>query len=264
MNDFGARGDAPTHHLLLDWLSAELIRQKWSRKGMIRLIVSSAAYQQSSVHRPEMADIDPGNQLLNRQNRYRVEAEIIRDLALGSSGMLSRKVGGPSVFPPLPAGVAALSYANNFKWNTSKGEDRYRRGLYTFFKRTSPHPNLITFDCPDSNVTCVKRNISNTPLAALTTLNNAIYDEAAKALAKRMMTERSDDTERIRHGFRICVARPSSPNEESAFTKLLQQAKQFYTANTTEAKTFNGNVEARAWATVARIMLNMDEFLTRE
>jgi hypothetical protein len=264
MNDFGARGDAPTHPLMLDWLSAEFIRQKWSRKEMIRLIVSSATYQQSSIHRPELADVDANNQLLHRQNRHRVEAEIIRDLALGASGLLSRKVGGPSVFPPLPAGVAALSYANNFKWNTSKGEDRYRRGLYTFFKRTSPHPNLITFDCPDSNVTCVKRNISNTPLAALTTLNNEIYNEAAKALAKRMMSEQAVDTERIRYGFRICTARPSTLNEEVAFTKLLQQAKKYYTGNTLEAKAYNGNAEASAWATVARIMLNMDEFLTRE
>ena len=231
---------------------------------MIRLIVSSAAYQQSSVYRPELADIDANNQLLHRQNRFRVEAEIIRDLALGASGLISHKVGGPSVFPPLPAGVAALSYANNFKWNTSKGEDRYRRGLYTFFKRTSPHPNLITFDCPDSNVTCVKRNISNTPLAALTTLNNAIYNGAAKALAKRMMTERAAEIKRIRYGFRICVTRPPTLDEEAAFTKLLQQANQFYTANVTEAKDYNGNAEASAWATVARIMLNMDEFFTRE
>ena len=231
---------------------------------MIRLIVNSATYQQSSIHRPELADIDANNQLLHRQNRYRVEAEIIRDLALGASGLLSRKIGGPSVFPLLPAGVAALSYANNFKWNTSKGEDRYRRGLYTFFKRTSPHPNLIAFDCPDSNVTCVKRNISNTPLAALTTLNNKIYNETAKALAKRMMTERTAATERIRHGFRICVTRPPTLDEEAAFTKLLQQANQFYTANVTEAKAYNGNTEAGAWASVARIMLNMDEFFTRE
>ena len=110
-----------------------------------------------------------------RLNRFRVEAEIGRDLSLAAAGLLSDKVGGPSVFPPLPAGIAGLSYANSFKWNVSKGTDRYRRGLYTFFKRTSPHPNLLTFDCPDSNVACVKRNRSNTPLAALTTLNNATY-----------------------------------------------------------------------------------------
>ena len=264
MNDFGARGDAPTHPLLLECLATELVLKKWSRKDIIRLIVNSATYQQSSIHRPEYTDIDPNNQLLHRQNRFRVEAEIIRDLALDTGGLRSRKVGGPSVFPPLPLGVAALSYANNFKWNTSKGEDRYRRGLYTFFKRTSPHPNLITFDCPDSNVTCVKRNISNTPLAALTTLNNLTYDEAAKALAKRMMAERSTDTERIRHGFRICVTRHSKPNEEAAFRKLLQRAKQFYTANTKEANAYNGSTQASAWSAVARIMLNMDEFLTRE
>ena len=164
MNDFGARGDAPSHPALLNWLAGEFVQLKWSRKAMIRLITQSATYQQSSRHRPELSEIDPNNHLLHRQNRFRVQAETIRDLTLAASGQLSAKIGGPSVFPPLPPGVAELSYANNFKWKTSNGEDQFRRGMYTFFKRTSPHPNLITFDCPDSNVTCVKRNISNTPL----------------------------------------------------------------------------------------------------
>ncbi len=149
---------------------------------MIRLITQSATYQQASIHPPELAHTDPNNHLLHRQNRFRVEAEIVRDLTLGASGQLSLKIGGASVYPPLPSGVAELSYANNFKWAVSRGEDRYRRGMYTFFKRTSPHPNLITFDCPDSNVTCVKRNISNTPIAALATLNNSVFTDAAKAV----------------------------------------------------------------------------------
>jgi mono/diheme cytochrome c family protein len=264
MNDFGVRGDAPTHPALLDWLATEFIRRKWSRKDMIRLIVGSATYRQSSAHRPELADIDPNNRLWHRQNRFRVEAEIIRDLALSASGLLSRKVGGPSVFPPLPAGVAALSYANNFKWKTSQGVDRYRRGLYTFFKRTSPHPNLLLFDCPDSNVTCVKRNISNTPLAALTTLNNEVYTEAAKALAQRMMKVAPTDTGRITHGFRLCVARAPSVAEHAALTRLFKKAKSYYQANAAEAKVFGGNPEASAWTATARVLLNLDEFITRE
>ena len=264
MNDFGVRGDAPTHPELLDWLALELVKHKWSRKAMIRLIVSSATYRQSSVHRPEMAALDPGNLLLHRQNRFRVEAEIIRDLNLAASGLLARQIGGPSVFPPLPSGVAALSYANNFKWVTSKGENRYRRGLYTFFKRTSPHPNLITFDCPDSNVTCVKRTRSNTPLAALTTLNNEVFIESAKALAKHLLKEKSSDAERIVLGFKICVAREPSTNEHDALINLLKQSRAYYATHPLEAKELNGNPEASALTATARVMLNLDEFITRE
>ena len=264
MNDFGLRGDAPSHPELLDWLSAEFIRLKWSRKEMIRLITHSATYRQSSAHRPELAEKDPNNHWLHRQNRFRVEAELIRDLTLAASGQLSRKVGGPSVYPPLPNGVAQLSYANNFKWKTSTGEDRYRRGLYTFFKRTSPHPNLITFDCPDSNVTCVKRNISNTPLAALTTLNNSVFTDSAKAMAKRLIEECETDSERIALGFTLCTAREATPEETAAFTQLLKQARDYYTANDEAAKTFNGDAEASSWAVVTRVFLNLDEFITRE
>ena len=264
VNDFGVRGDAPTHPKLLDWLAAELVRRKWSRKAMIRLIVNSATYRQSSAHRPKMVAHDPSNLLLHRQNRFRVEAEIIRDLNLAASGLLARKVGGPSVFPPLPSGVAALSYANNFKWATSKGEDRYRRGLYTFFKRTSPHPNLITFDCPDSNVTCVKRTRSNTPLAALATLNNEVFTENAKALAKRLLKEKSTDAERIALGFKVCVARKPSADEYTALANLLKQSRDYYAAHAAEAKAFNGDAEASAWTATARVLLNLDEFITRE
>ena len=264
VNDFGVRGDAPTHPELLDWLAAELVKYKWSRKAMIRLIVNSATYRQSSAHRLEMVARDPGNLLLHRQNRFRVEAEIIRDLNLAASGLLARKVGGPSVFPPLPSGVAALSYANNFKWVTSQGENRYRRGLYTFFKRTSPHPNLITFDCPDSNVTCVKRTRSNTPLAALATLNNEVFIEAAKALAKQLLKGKSTDADRIALGFKICVAREPSTDERAALINLLKQTRAYYAAHEAEAKALNGNAEASAWAATARVMLNLDEFITRE
>jgi len=263
-NDFGVRGEAPTHPKLIDWLAGELIQRKWSRKAMIKLIVTSATYRQSSLHRPELRERDPDNKLLHRQNRFRVEAEIIRDLHLAASGLLTDKIGGPSVFPPLPTGVAALSYANNLKWNTSKNEDRYRRGMYTFFKRTSPHPNLTTFDCPDSNVTCVKRGRSNTPLAALATLNNTVFAEAAKAMAKRVIKEKSGDADRIERCFRLCVARPPTSDEHTAFAGLLKSAREYYRSHEPEAKTYNGDPEASAWAATARIMLNMDEFITRD
>ena len=264
MGDFGVRGDSPTHPALLDWLAAEFIQRNWSRKEMIRLITHSATYRQSSAHRPELAEIDPNNILLHRQNRYRVEAEIIRDLSLAVSGQLSTKIGGPSVYPPLPPGVAELSYANNFKWNISTGEDRHRRGMYTFFKRTSPHPNLITFDCPDSNVTCVKRGISNTPLAALTTLNNSVFSDAAKAMAKRLLTEGKTDTERIQLGFLLCTSREASPKELAACEQLLTRARDYYTANKALARDYNGDVESSSWTILTRVFLNLDEFITRE
>jgi mono/diheme cytochrome c family protein len=264
--DFGVRGEPPTHPQLMDWLANHFVHDaKWSRKGLIRLIVHSSTYRQSSAHRSELTELDPNNELLHRQNRFRVEAEIVRDLNLASAGLLSDKVGGPSVFPPMPAGIANLSYANSFKWNVSKGTDRYRRGMYTFFKRTSPHPNLLTFDCPDSNVACVKRNRSNTPLAALTTLNNATYAEAAKAFAKRILKEAPPkDEERISHGFRLCVARSPERSESEAFANLLANSRAWYEKHPEDAKNFAGDVETAAWTATLRIMLNMDEFISRE
>jgi len=216
------------------------------------------------MHRVNLAEVDPDNRLLHRQNRFRVEAEIIRDLTLAASSQLSREIGGSSVYPPLPPGVSELSYANNFKWKTSDGKDRYRRGMYTFFKRTSPHPNLTTFDCPDSNVTCVKRNISNTPIAALATLNNSVFTEAAKAMAKRLMKQHDNDSDRITFGFKLCTAREPTSKEIGAFSSLLRKSRNFYAKNESEAKAFNGDAEASAWANLARIFLNLDEFITRE
>jgi hypothetical protein len=264
--DFGIRGEAPSHPNLLDWLALHFVRDtKWSRKKLIRLIVNSSTYRQSSVHRSEFAQLDPNNKLLHRQNRFRVEAEIVRDLNLAVAGLLSDKVGGPSVFPPLPSGITNLSYANSFKWNLSKGEDRYRRGLYTFFKRTSPHPNLLTFDCPDSNVACVKRNRSNTPLAALVTLNNSTFTEAAKALAKRILADaEKNDRVRIAYGFRLCVSRSPTSHEETAFKDLLAESRSWYADHHEDAKAIAGDPETAAWTATSRILLNMDEFLTRE
>ena len=264
--DFGIRGEAPSHPNLLDWLALHFVRDtKWSRKKLIRLIVNSSTYRQSSVHRSEFAQLDPNNKLLHRQNRFRVEAEIVRDLNLAVAGLLSDKVGGPSVFPPLPFGITNLSYANSFKWNLSKGEDRYRRGLYTFFKRTSPHPNLLTFDCPDSNVACVKRNRSNTPLAALVTLNNSTFTEAAKALAKRILADaEKNDRVRIAYGFRLCVSRSPTSHEVTAFESLLAESRLWYADHHEDAKAIADDPETAAWTATSRILLNMDEFLTRE
>ncbi len=287
VNDFGVRGELPTHPELLDWLAAEYQRLGWSRKALIRLIVSSSTYRQSSVHRSELADVDPNNRLLYRQNRFRVEAEIIRDASLSAAGMLSTKIGGPSVFPPMPKDIAGLSYANNFKWQTSDFEDAHRRGLYTFFKRTAPHPNLVTFDCPDSNTACVIRGTSNTPLQALTTLNNDVFVESSQAMAQRVLLRQfPSDRERLSYAYRLCVARKPNELELNQFASLLDTARSWYqnrssvssnAANDTEevardAENLVGPfridgvevAESAAWVATVRIMMNLDAFVTRE
>jgi hypothetical protein len=237
LNDFGVRGERPTHPELLDWLAWRLPRElKWSRKGLIKEIVMSATYRQASRHREELREIDPTNRWLARQNRVRVEAEVVRDLALASSGLLDPRIGGPSVFPPLPPGVTELSYANNFSWTLSSGGDRYRRGMYTFFKRTAPHPTLITFDCPDSNTTQVGRETSNTPLQALTLLNNVVFAEAAVAMARRVMDEfPGDDADRLRGAFRLTLSRYPEQEELDRFGELLTAARGHYAAHPEDA-----------------------------
>lgn len=271
--DFGVRGMKPTHPELLDWLAAEFMDQGWSRKKLLKLIMTSATHKQESRNREELADIDPKNELLWRQNRLRVEGEVVRDLYLAASGLLSPKVGGPSVFPPMPPDIAALSYAGNFSWKTSEGEDRYRRGLYTFFKRTAPHPDLTTFDCPDANTTNVKRTVSNTPLQALTTLNAEAFAEAAQAMSRRLLTEslKSDD-DRLARAIQLCLTRPPSERELTTLRKLLAESRSYYKAHADEATAAIGKyfikgidrTESAAWVATARIVLNMDEFITRE
>lgn len=290
-NDFGVRGNRPTHPELLDWLAAEFIGVSppvatampgtgrfvpgtpWSRKALIKRIVMSATYQQSSHHRAELNDIDPQNLWLARQNRLRVEGEIVRDISLDLAGLLSKKIGGPSVFPPLPPGIAELSYAGNFRWEPSKGDDRYRRGMYTFFKRTSPHPNLTMFDCPDANLTCVERRISNTPLQALTSLNNEWFAETARALARRLLAVKTnDDRVRLTEAIRLSVARPAHTAELHALSDLLNASRDWYRSHpdqarqlvSTEAAAGVSVEENAAWIATARIVINLDEFITRE
>ena len=272
VNDFGVRGERPTHPQLLDWLASEFMRMGWSRKQLIKLIVMSATYQQSSRQTAELLERDPNNRLLARQNRFRVSAETVRDISLSAAGLLSGKMGGPSVFPPMAPEVAALSYANNFAWKNSEGEDRYRRGLYTFRKRTAQHPNLTTFDCPDANITALSRQTSNTPLQALVTLNNEIFVEAAQAMATRLMKADADDRQRIAHGIRLCIARPASEFEVNRLSELLAAARTAYQADAEAAKQLTNrhhpedvtDAEAAAWVTVCRALLNLDEFIMRE
>jgi len=262
--DFGVRGDKPTHGELIDYLASQFMDKGWSRKQIIREIMNSATYRQRSDARAELLDIDPRNLLLARQNRLRVEAEVVRDLHLAASGLLSHKIGGPSVYPPMPPEIAAVSYANNFKWADSKGEDRYRRGMYTFFKRTAPYPDLMTFDCPDANTASIRRTVSNTPLQALTTLNAGTFNEASRALAAKALKMEGDDRSRLARVFESSLVRVPRSAETAALLALLNDARAYYATHAEDAKKAGGDTESAAWTSVARIILNTDEFITRE
>ena len=272
VDDFGTRGDKPTHPELLDWLASEFPRLKWSRKEMIKLIVMSNTYRQESVIRPELETRDPLTTLLARQNRLRLEAENVRDAYLAASGLLTRKVGGPSIRPALPADIAALGYANSVKWAESEGEDKYRRGLYIFFQRTVPYPMLMTFDAPDSNTACTRRERSNTPLQALTLLNDPVFFECAQTLGGRMAdVPTSDVDEKIRTGFQYCFGRPPSRAEARRLKALYEDQFELLEVRPENAKKLVGVKTAdadvamkAALVALARVMLNLDEFITRE
>ena len=195
--DFGYQGEPPSHPELLDWLALELPRQGWSMKRMHKLIVMSATYQQSSRATPELLAKDPENRLLARGPRVRLEAEVIRDAALRASGLLSERIGGPSVFPPQPPGVTTEGTYGGLEWKVSPGGDRYRRGLYTFTKRTAPFAMATTFDAPSGEVCVARREVSNTPLQALTLLNDPVFEEAAQALGRLMAARGGPVEERV-------------------------------------------------------------------
>ena len=190
VEDFGYQGEPPTHPELLDWLAIRLVESGWSIKAMHRLIVTSATYRQSSRVTPELLAKDPENRLLARGPRVRLEAEMLRDAALRVSGLLSEKIGGPSVFPPQPPGVSTEGAYGGLAWNVSPGGDAYRRGLYTFSKRTAPYAMFTTFDAPSGEVCVARREVSNSPLQALTLLNDPVFEEAAQALGRMMAAAR--------------------------------------------------------------------------
>lgn len=248
-NDFGIQGSLPSHPELLDWLASELQRLGWSQKRLIRLIMTSATYRQSSAARPDLDSIDKRNLLLARQNRIRVEAEIVRDLALAVSGRLSKKIGGPSVFPPQEAGVYAFTQRKK-SWNTDTDEDRYRRGMYTYFYRSAPYPMLGTFDVPKFNATCTSRDRSNTPLQSLTVANSEAMFELAEAFGDRIKTQDLDDNGKLTFAFRSCFGRVPQSHEAEILNRYLTQSRKRF-----------GN--GKEWTAVARLLINLDEFITR-
>jgi len=275
-NDFGTQGTPPSHPELLDWLAAEFMEQGWSWKKLHRTIVLSEAYRQSSHHRADLEIKDPRNKLLARQKRNRLEAEFVRDCALTASGLLSRKVGGPSVFPPQPEGVDQFTQVKR-PWKVSEGEDRYRRGLYTHFWRAAPHPALTVFDAPDAGTACTRRTRSNTPLQSLTLLNDQAFMECAQGLALRVLRESSADP--IGRMFELCLLRSPQPEEKARLESFFQKQKSAPLSTDQTKKLLNeggppgkelaqlNQVEEKERAALvmtARLIMNLDEFITRE
>jgi len=283
-DDFGKQGELPSHSELLDWLAYEFRTQGWSLKHIHRLILTSSVYRQASAIRNDLTESDPDNRWLARQHRARVEAEIVRDLALDASALLSHRVGGPSVRPPQPSEYASLTYANSAKWSTSSGDDKYRRGLYTFFQRTSPYPMLMTFDSPDSTQCVTQRSRSNTPLQALTLWNDQVFNECAQHLALRVLTEVPVDSgsgkrtellrrARIEYLFLTCLSRYPTDSEYHSVAKYLESQLFQLTENQDNANAIIGERSfpetidtstAAAWVALGRVVLNLDEFITKE
>jgi mono/diheme cytochrome c family protein len=271
-NDFGLQGDRPTHGELLDWLSGQLIEHGWSLKAMHRLLVTSATYRQSSRMRGDLAAADPYNKLLGRQQRLRLEAESIRDVSLAASGLLTGEIGGPGVYPPQPEGIYRFTQQVKY-WGENKNADRFRRGMYTYFWRSSPYPFLKTFDAPDANVACTRRARSNTPLQALTLANDRAFFEIAQGFAAQLLAGSwVTDSERIKTAFRRCLARDPSPNELAGLTEFLASQRKRFEGAPQDAATVAppsrpgqvDPIQAATWTMLARVLLNLDEFINRE
>jgi mono/diheme cytochrome c family protein len=278
--DLGSQCEAPSHPELLDWLAVEFMERGWSIKALHRLIVTSAAYRQSSRLTPELLAKDPANRLLARGPRFRVEAEIVRDIALSASGLLNAEIGGPSVFPPAPSFLfqPPISYGPKF-WLKDKSLNQYRRAMYTFNYRSVPYPALQTFDAPNGDFSCVRRSRSNTPLQALTTLNEPIFLECARALALRTLTEGgTTDSERLSYAFRRCLSRNPNDAEKDALLALLGRQTQHFAREGAKPWELAASdpkkppklpegltpAQAAAWTAVSRVLLNLDETITKE
>lgn len=260
-NDFGTMGTPPTHPELLDWLAVEFMESGWHWKPLLRLLVTSDTYRQSSTARDDLREKDPRNLWLGRQNRLRLDAELVRDVALTASGLLNDRIGGPPVYPPQPEGLSAFTQ-NRHGWPVSQGEDRYRRALYTFLQRSTLYPSLAVFDAPDTFTSCTRRLRSNTPLQALTLLNDTAFFECATALADRMTTTLPDAVQAdaappgtlaqaFQVGFEWCTGRKADAEEMETLLAFYQNESEIQDSQS-------------AWIGVARILLNLDETITRE
>ena len=278
--DFGSQGEQPSNPLLLDWLATEFVRTGWNVKAMQRLIVTSATYRQSSRVTPELAERDPENRLLARGPRFRLPAELIRDNALAASGLLNDRIGGASVFPYQPKGLwEEMAFGQGYSaqsYTESTGRDLYRRSMYTVWKRTVPPAALVTFDAPDREKCTARRSVTNTPLQALVLLNDPTYVEASRFLAARMLTQGGKTAAgRINYAFRLSTGRLPDAQERAVLIEAAQEALADYRQHGDEATALL-NVgasksdphldpkELAAWTTVAGIILNLDETITKE
>ncbi len=273
--DFGTQGTLPTHPELLDWLAVRFTGDfSWSMKRLLREIVTSAAYRRSSAATPELLACDPKNLLLARGPRLRLEAEMVRDQSLAVSGLLSSTMFGPSVMPPQPDGVWQVVYSGD-SWKTSPGADKYRRGLYTFWRRTSPYPSMMAFDATSREYCTIRRLRTNTPLQALVTLNDPVYVEAAQALARRIVREGGRDVaSRLRYAFRLCLGRPPVDLEIERLSALVTSELEHFRADADAAHALAtselgpapeglDHAELAAWTVVGNVLMNLDEFLTK-
>jgi hypothetical protein len=269
--DFGFQGEPPTHPELLDWLAVEFVKNGWSAKKLHKLIVMSATYRQSSKVSPASLEKDPKNELLSRGPRLRLEAELVRDNVLKVSGLLSHKVGGPSVFPPQPPSVTAEGAYGALKWEPSPGEDRYRRGLYTFSKRTAPFAMFTTFDGPSGEACVARREVSDTPSQALAVLNDVMFVEAAQALGRQLAAASGTTEIKARDLWRRCLVRPPTADELKLVVGFYETQRKRLAEKTGDLVELTGDREAlrevidrAAWTAAARAVLNLDEMVTRE
>jgi len=272
--EFGSQGELPSHPELLDWLATEVVRQGWDMKAFLKMIVTSAAYRQSSKVTPEAYERDPENRMLARGPRFRLSAETIRDQALYVSGLLSAKMYGPPAKPPQPAMGLSAAFGGGIDWQTSAGEDKYRRGLYTTWRRSNPYPSMTTFDAPNREVCTIRRTRTNTPLQALVVLNDPVYLEAAQSLARKMAANGASPAEHLALGFRLCLGRAPEPAEGERLLSLYTQLKSDFEKSPAEAKAMAtkplgalpagmSEPDLAAWTVVANVLLNLDEFLMK-
>ncbi len=276
--DFGTRAHEPSHRELLDWLAVDFMERGWSQKQLLRTIVTSKTYQQSSAATPALLEADPKNRLLARGPRFRVEAEVVRDLALSAAGLLTEKAGGPSVFPPMPQSVLEYNYNKPTYWKPAEDASRYSRALYVFRKRSMPDPAMLAFDAPTGDTSCTRRPRSNSPLAALTTMNEPIFVEASQAMALRVLREGGpDDASRIIHAFRLCTSRHPSDFEQNEIQRLILSRRErlkkgelmaadIAFSPLTKPTAIPPDVtpnEIAVWTIVSRVLLNLDETITK-
>jgi Protein of unknown function (DUF1553)/Protein of unknown function (DUF1549)/Planctomycete cytochrome C/F5/8 type C domain len=272
--EFGSQGEPPTHPELLDWLATELVANHWDMKQFLRMLVTSATYRQSSKVAPEGLRLDSANQWLARGPRFRLSAETVRDQALAVAGLLSPKMYGPPVRPPQPSSGLSAAFGGKIDWQTSMGDDKYRRALYTTWRRSNPYPSMATFDAPNREVCTVRRSRTNTPLQALVTLNDPVYVEASQALARRMAGAGKERLDKIRLGFKLCLSREPTDREIERLGKLYDDAYSRFAGDADRAKKMateplgpapagSDVADLAAWTVVANVLLNLDEALMR-